>query len=63
MGITFRELIDSHCGGMRGGWDNLLCSIPGGSSVPLVPAEQIIDALDGFRHPAQPEERASAPRP
>src|ERR687894_26618 len=44
MGITFRELIDKHCGGMRGGWDNLLCSIPGGSSVPLVPAEQIIDA-------------------
>src|SRR3954463_8309596 len=48
MGITFRELIDTHCGGMRGGWDNLLCSIPGGSSVPLVPAEQIIDAPMDF---------------
>ena len=48
MGITFRELIDRHCGGMRGGWDNLLCSIPGGSSVPLVPAEQIIDATMDF---------------
>jgi NADH-quinone oxidoreductase subunit F len=48
MGITFRELIDKHCGGMRGGWDNLLCSIPGGSSVPLVPAEQIIDAPMDF---------------
>jgi NADH-quinone oxidoreductase subunit F len=48
MGITFRELIDRHCGGMRGGWDNLLCSIPGGSSVPLVPAEQIIDAKMDF---------------
>ncbi len=48
MGITFRELIDRHCGGMRGGWDNLLCSIPGGSSVPLVPAEQIIDAPMDF---------------
>jgi len=48
MGITFRELIDHHCGGMRGGWDNLLCSIPGGSSVPLVPAEQIIDASMDF---------------
>ena len=48
MGITFRELIDRHCGGMRGGWDNLLCSIPGGSSVPLVPAEQIIDAAMDF---------------
>ena len=48
MGITFRELIDRHCGGMRGGWGNLLCSIPGGSSVPLVPAEQIIDAPMDF---------------
>src|SRR5207237_6238959 len=48
MGITFRELIDRHCGGMRGGWDNLLCSIPGGSSVPLVPAEQIVDAKMDF---------------
>src|SRR3978361_532399 len=48
MGITFRELIDRHCGGMRGGWDNLLCSIPGGSSVPLVPAHEIIDAPMDF---------------
>src|SRR3954471_11615214 len=48
MGITFRELIDTHCDGVRGGWDNLLCSIPGGSSVPLVPAEQIIDAPMDF---------------
>jgi NADH-quinone oxidoreductase subunit F len=23
MGITFRELIETHCGGIRGGWDNL----------------------------------------
>ncbi len=48
MGIPFRELIDTHCGGMRGGWDNLLCSIPGGSSVPLVPAHEIIDAPMDF---------------
>ena len=48
LGITFRELVDRHCGGMRGGWDNLLCSIPGGSSVPLVPADQIIDAKMDF---------------
>src|SRR5215218_1931879 len=38
MGLTFRELIDKHCGGIRGGWDNLLGVIPGGSSVPIVPA-------------------------
>jgi NADH-quinone oxidoreductase subunit F len=43
MGITFRELIDRHAGGIRGGADNLLAVIPGGSSVPLVPAEQIMD--------------------
>ena len=48
MGITFRELIDTHCGGIRGGWDNLKCVIPGGSSVPLVPAEQIMDAHMDF---------------
>jgi NADH-quinone oxidoreductase subunit F len=52
MGIPFRELIDRHCGGIRGGWDNLLAVIPGGSSVPLVPAHEIIDApmdFDGMR--------------
>lgn len=52
MGLPFRELIDTHCGGIRGGWDNLLAVIPGGSSVPLVPAHEIIDApmdFDGLR--------------
>jgi NADH-quinone oxidoreductase subunit F len=52
MGISFRELIERHAGGIRGGWDNLLAVIPGGSSVPLVPAEQIMDApmdFDGLR--------------
>jgi NADH-quinone oxidoreductase subunit F len=44
MGITFRELIDKHGGGIRGGWDNLLAVIPGGASCPVVPAEDIIDA-------------------
>jgi NADH-quinone oxidoreductase subunit F len=52
MGITFRELIDKHCGGVRGGWDNLLAVIPGGSSVPCVPAHQCNDLrmdFDGLR--------------
>ncbi len=52
MSIPFRELIDKHGGGIRGGWDNLLAVIPGGSSVPLVPADQIIDApmdFDGLK--------------
>jgi len=43
MGITFRELVERHCGGIRGGWDNLLAVIPGGASVPLLPAEQCND--------------------
>ena len=34
MGVPLRELIDRHAGGVRGGWDNLLAVIPGGSSVP-----------------------------
>ena len=52
MGIPFRDLIEKHCGGIRGGWDNLLAVIPGGSSVPLVPAAQIMDApmdFDGLK--------------
>ena len=35
MGIPLRELLDRHAGGVRGGWDNLLAVIPGGSSMPL----------------------------
>jgi NADH-quinone oxidoreductase subunit F len=48
MSIPFKELIDKHCGGIRGGWDNLKAVIPGGSSVPCVPAEQIINAPMDF---------------
>ncbi len=48
MSITFRELIETHCGGIRGGWDNLLAVIPGGSSVPLVPANEIMDCAMDF---------------
>ena len=48
MSIPFRELIERHCGGMRGGWDNLLAVIPGGSSVPLVPAHEIMDCPMDF---------------
>ncbi len=52
MSIPFRDLIEKHCGGIRGGWDNLLAVIPGGSSVPLVPAAEIMDApmdFDGLK--------------
>ena len=37
MGIPLKELIEKHAGGVRGGWDNLLAVIPGGSSVPCLP--------------------------
>ena len=39
MGIPLRELIEKHAGGVRGGWDNLLAVIPGGSSTPLLPQD------------------------
>ncbi len=39
LGIPLRELIDKYCGGVRGGWDNLLAVIPGGSSVPMIPKD------------------------
>jgi NADH-quinone oxidoreductase subunit F len=37
MGIPLKELLEKHAGGVRGGWDNLLGVIPGGSSVPVIP--------------------------
>jgi NADH-quinone oxidoreductase subunit F len=40
MGISLRELIDKHAGGVTGGWDNLLAVIPGGASMPMIPAAQ-----------------------
>lgn len=52
MSIPLRELIEKHCGGVRGGWDNLLAVIPGGSSVPLMPKDICDDVLmdfDGLR--------------
>ncbi|MDA0675719.1 MAG: NADH-quinone oxidoreductase subunit NuoF [Proteobacteria bacterium] len=48
MGIPLRELIERHGGGVRGGWDNLLAVIPGGSSVPLVPKRVCHNLLMDF---------------
>jgi NADH-quinone oxidoreductase subunit F len=48
MGIPLKELINEHCGGVRGGWDNLLAVIPGGSSMPLLTAEQCETATMDF---------------
>jgi len=48
MSIPLRELIERHCGGVRGGWDNLLAIIPGGASVPLLPKNICDDVLMDF---------------
>jgi NADH-quinone oxidoreductase subunit F len=48
MGIPLRQLIDEHCGGVRGGWSNLLAVIPGGSSMPLIPADLCQDLTMDF---------------
>lgn len=52
MGIPLRELIERHAGGVRGGWDNLLAVIPGGSSVPCLPkptCDSILMDFDSLR--------------
>ncbi len=36
MGIPLKDLLEKHAGGVRGGWENLLAIIPGGSSTPLI---------------------------
>ncbi|MBF9032243.1 NADH-quinone oxidoreductase subunit NuoF [Rhodobacterales bacterium HKCCE3408] len=43
MSIPFDELIERHCGGVRGGWDNLKAVIPGGSSVRCLPGHVMRD--------------------
>lgn len=48
MGIPLKELIEKHAGGVRGGWDNLLAVIPGGSSVPVLPKDICDDVLMDF---------------
>jgi NADH:ubiquinone oxidoreductase subunit F (NADH-binding) len=48
MSIPLKELIDRHCGGVVGGWDNLKAIIPGGSSVRLLPKKLCEDVLMDF---------------
>eukprot|EP00128_Syssomonas_multiformis_P012212 Colp12_sorted_trinity150504_noHs@26043 len=52
MSIPLKDLIEKHCGGVRGGWDNLLGIIPGGSSVPVIPkdiCETVLMDFDALR--------------
>ncbi len=48
MGVPLRQLIEEHAGGVRGGWNNLLAVIPGGSSMPLLPASMCDDLTMDF---------------
>jgi NADH dehydrogenase (ubiquinone) flavoprotein 1 len=48
MSIPLKELIERHAGGVKGGWDNLLGIIPGGSSVPLLPKSTCESVLMDF---------------
>lgn len=56
MSIPLKELLEKHCGGVRGGWGNLLGIVPGGSSVPILNAKQsgevlcVPDLLQSPRH-------------
>lgn len=51
MSISFKDLIEKHCGGIIGGWDNFKAVIPGGSSVPMLPrkiAENVLMDFDAL---------------
>jgi len=48
MSVPLKELIERHAGGVKGGWDNLLAIVPGGSSVPLLTKKQCESALMDF---------------
>ncbi len=48
MSTPLKDLIEKHAGGVRGGWDNLLAVIPGGSSTPCIPQEVCDDILMDF---------------
>ena len=44
MSVPLKELIERHAGGVRGGWDNLMAVIPGGSSMPVL-SKDIADTI------------------
>ncbi|MEG3618050.1 NADH-quinone oxidoreductase subunit NuoF [Magnetovibrio sp. PR-2] len=52
MGVPMKEMLEKHCGGIVGGWNNLKGVIPGGSSVPVMTKGQCDSALmdyDGLK--------------
>ena len=48
MSIPLQELLERHCGGVRGGWKNLKAVIPGGSSVPCLRGDDCSDVIMDF---------------
>ena len=48
MGLPFGAMVERHCGGIRGGWANLQAVMPGGASMPLLPARIIREAAMDF---------------
>ena len=48
MSIPLKDLLEKHAGGVKGGWDNLLAVIPGGSSVPMLTKDVCSDVLMDF---------------
>lgn len=48
MSIPLRELIERHCKGVIGGWDNLKAIIPGGSSVKCLTKDMCDEAIMDF---------------
>ena len=52
LGVPLKALIEKHAGGVRGGWDNVLAIIPGGSSTRMLPkaiCEDITMDFDALR--------------
>ena len=49
MSIPLKDLIKIHAGDVIGGWDNLLCVIPGGSSTPLIPKKVMVLVMTAMR--------------
>lgn len=50
LGIPLKLLIETHAGGVQGGWENLVAVIPGGASTPLIPKSVCDTILMDFDH-------------
>jgi NADH-quinone oxidoreductase subunit F len=53
MSTPIRTLIETHFGGVRGGWGNLKAIIPGGATMPMITAEQAETMLMDYDSPRE----------